>query len=210
MFIYTRETINNLERTLSSDRLSTYFKETNNDKEKALELYLKNVQTSSSLYPSLQCLEIAVRNALHYELSQFYKTEAWYNQIELDLGGTKILKRTQENLKKTQTKVDPPHTVAALSFGFWLSLLNGKYHRTLWVPGLHKAFPYAHIKRAKIIKNLDHLRTLRNRIAHHEPIFKRHLEKDYENIITSIGWICPDTAQWTEYNHPFTTTNKPL
>jgi hypothetical protein len=40
---------------------------------------------------------------------------------------------------------------------------------------------------------LDYLRTFRNRIAHHEPIFGRHLAADYTSILEVAGWICPDT-----------------
>jgi len=204
MFTYTTEIIDNLEKSLSSDRLNTYLQETDHNKENALELYLWNCKTSAAFYSPLQCLEIALRNSIHYELSKIYKSEAWYDQIPLNNIGQSKIDRAKHKVQRFYSKIDPPHIVAELSFGFWLALLNKQYHQTLWMSGLNKAFPHAHIKRAKILHRLDHLRTLRNRIAHHEPIFKRHLEQDYTSIITAISWICPNTANWTNHHHVVT------
>ena len=46
----------------------------------------------------------------------------------------------------------------------------------------------------------DPLQTFRNRIAHHEPIFIRHLEADYDSLLTVTGWICPRTREWIEHH----------
>jgi hypothetical protein len=47
---------------------------------------------------------------------------------------------------------------------------------------------------------LDELTNLRNRIAHHEPIFRRDLEKDFESIINVTSWICPETSAWMRHH----------
>ena len=54
--------------------------------------------------------------------------------------------------------------------------------------------------RKEIHRPLDHLRLLRNRIAHHEPIFRRHIEADYETLLRVIGWMSPETANWGEHH----------
>ena len=200
MFCYTTEIIDNLEKSISPDRLATYLQETGNNKENALKLYLWDTDISSAFYPPLQNLEITLRNALHRELTKLYGCDDWYDLAPLNLGGQKKIKNAKEMVKKLHMTINPPHVVAELAFGFWLSLLNKKYHQDLWIPCLNKAFPNARMKRADIVRDLDHLRTFRNRIAHHEPIFKRHLEQDYKSIITAIKWICPDTSKWT-YEH---------
>ncbi len=41
---------------------------------------------------------------------------------------------------------------------------------------------------------------LRNRIWHHEPIFKRNLSEDYRAVMTTLEWICPATAIWVRPN----------
>ena len=45
---------------------------------------------------------------------------------------------------------------------------------------------------------LDRLRRLRNAVAHHEPIFERHLWGDYKRILTVTGWISPEARAWIE------------
>ena len=71
---------------------------------------------------------------------------------------------------------------------------------TLWRPCLHRAFRHARLRRAEAHRPLDYLRTFRNRIAHHEPIFTRHLEADYGSLLTVTGWICPRTREWIEHH----------
>lgn len=35
-----------------------------------------------------------------------------------------------------------------------------------------------------------------NRIAHHEPIHRRDLRRDFDNLTELAGWICADTQTW--------------
>ena len=75
------------------------------------------------------------------------------------------------------------------------------YQMTLWRPALRGAFPHCiTLTRKQIHGPLDHLRGLRNRVAHHEPIFARHLIKDHERIVETIGWISPGTQAWLEHH----------
>ena len=39
---------------------------------------------------------------------------------------------------------------------------------------------------------------LRNRIAHHEPIFTRRLDEDHTRILQVTGWISPRARAWIE------------
>ncbi|MFP4097315.1 MAG: Abi family protein [Alphaproteobacteria bacterium] len=201
MFTYTPIIIDNLEKSLSRERLHTYLQATRQNKANALKLYLWNTKASAAFYAPLQCLEITLRNALHYQLTALFNTDSWYENITLIPAGRRQIQKAQDSVQRSHGIIDPPHMVAELSFGFWVSLLSKRYHQTLWEPVLHKALPHAQEKRSEINKRLHHLRILRNRIAHHEPIFNRHLEKDYQSILTAISWICPDTAKWTNSCH---------
>ncbi len=71
---------------------------------------------------------------------------------------------------------------------------------TLWRPALFKAFPHKRLKRSNAHRPLNYLRTFRNRIAHHEPIFNRHLEKDYYSILEVASWVCPKTTDWIRHH----------
>mgnify|MGYP000235145701 CR=1 FL=1 len=63
------------------------------------------------------------------------------------------------------------------------------------------AFP-AHVAnspfeaRTRLQADLEHIRRLRNRVAHHEPVFYRDLIGDYERMEEVVRWRCPHTAGW--------------
>ncbi len=201
MFEYTENNIEALKTTISVDRLSTYLQTTENNEEKALKLYLWNTRISATFYIPLQGLEICLRNTLHTALSEKYDEE-WYNYINfLDNRAYELIDSAKKQVKRLHEEVNAPHVVAELSFGFWLSLLNKQYHQSLWIPCFGRKFSNARKPRAKIHRELDHLRILRNRVAHHEPIFTRHLEKDYKSITRTIGWMCETTSKWVDENN---------
>jgi hypothetical protein len=202
-----------LESSLSPERLATYVNAANGDRERAIRLYTWNTAVSAAFYGPLQGLEVATRNAMHDQLTSVYGL-AWYDNpaCGFDAGALDRIDQAKKTLAKSGYRVDPPHVVAELSFGFWVSLLGKggrgrapdsrkrNYDMTLWRKAIYKAFPHSRLSRADTHKPLDYLRTLRNRIAHHEPIFTRHLEADFQSIVNVTGWICPSTAAWIEHH----------
>lgn len=194
-----------LQSTISAERLSTYLAATNGNIGDALLLYGWNADISGALYTPLQGLEITLRNALHDVLSSAYST-GWYANpsVPLDSYAITDIAKAKATLQRRNAIITSPNMIAELSFGFWVSLLAGTYHNSLWTPVLHKAFPnLSGMKHKAVYHTLNHLRKPRNRIAHHEPIFKRHLQADYISIITAIQWISPETAQWVDGESTF-------
>lgn len=205
-FSCSDEVLTALEGTLSPERMATYLRAASGDRESALRIYTWNTALSAAFYGPLQGLEVALRNAMHRELCAKYGP-VWYQEpgLALNPGHLHRISRAKKLLERGRYPTDSPHVVAALSFGFWVSLLGpgGRgfdYEKTLWRPALYKAFPHRRLSRRDAHKRLDYLRTLRNRIAHHEPIFKRDLHKDYQSILEVSGWICPHTRAWIEHH----------
>lgn len=204
-YSYTPSIINALEKALSPERLSTYQAVTSTPAE-ALTLYVWNTAISAALYGPLQALEVAIRNGFHQALTPVYGTD-WYDNPQAGLTPAAISRvgEAKYKLLTSGKPADPSRVVAELSFGFWERLLsrgpqgNRNYEVTLWRPALHRAFPHARFPRSVIHKPLPGLRDIRNRIAHHEPIFSRNLATDYQTIIDVIGWMCPETRAWVEY-----------
>lgn len=198
-----------LEATLSADRLTKYMAEANGDRKAAIRLYAWNTAISAAFYGPLQILEVAIRNAMHAQLINAYGAH-WYDNgaAGLDKGCKERIARAKDDLRREGRPIDPPRMVAALSFGLWVSLLGAggrrgagqpkaNYEMTLWRPALRNAFPNApSLSRKKAHEPLNHLRFLRNRIAHHEPIFERHLEQDYQTILDIVGWVSEPTRDW--------------
>lgn len=206
-FTYSPPIINALERSLSPERLSTYLAAAHGDHAAALRLYVWNTDISAAFYGPLQALEIVVRNAFHRELAAVYGP-AWYDnpQVPLTPFARARIVDAKDALRRAGRPLDPGRIVAELSFGFWERLLThgppGKlnYEMALWRPALHRAFPNSRRRRVDVHKPIPALRDLRNRIAHHEPIFARPLAAEYQTILEVTGWICADTRAWVVHH----------
>ena len=87
----------------------------------------------------------------------------------------------------------------------------------LWLFHFRTTFPNTDasiaikVLRGEIYNDLEKIRKLRNRIAHHEPIFRRKLDEDYKAIIKIIDYRCEDTVQWLSLNQNIVSllSNKP-
>ena len=211
-FSWTGGELDALEAALSRERLRTYLDAAGGDRERALRLHAWNTAVSAALYGPLQGLEIALRNAMHRRLADIYGP-AWYDDPDagLDKGALDRVAGVRSRLTRAGRRDDAPLMVAALPFGFWVSLTGpggrlptgpkADYERTLWRPALRRTFPHRATRtRRRAHGPLNGLRILRNRIAHHEPIFARDLAADHRHILDVAGWIFPETAAWIRHH----------
>ena len=205
--------LDELEASFSPERLRTYLTAAEGDRKRALQLYTWNTKISAAFYGPLQGLEITLRNAIHQQLTRCYSA-AWYDNpaVGLDLGGRGRIADAKTETAHSGHTATPGRLVAALSFGFWVSLLGSggrmnpvgrraNYEMTLWRPALRRAFPHrTPLTRKQAHRPLNALRQLRNRIAHHEPIFARPLLEDHQRILEVTGWISPAAQAWIEHH----------
>ena len=94
--------------------------------------------------------------------------------------------------------------MAGANFGDWVSLLDSgdarskefNYEKFLWEPALQNAFPFLPpgMRRKELHGRMNALRSFRNRVAHHEPIFHRNLKYVMEDIVEATGYINRDAA----------------
>ena len=210
-FPYDRSTLDGLEASFSSARLSTYFRAAGGDWKKALHLYTWNTAISAAFYGPLQGLEVTLRNAMHRQLATCYG-EAWYDNPGAGLDARCLVRiaNAKTEVARAGNMPKSPRIVAVLSFGFWVSLLGpggrldqagrrGNYEMTLWRPALRGAFSHrTPMTRKQAHLPLNCLRKLRNRIAHHEPIFARNLLEDHQRLLDVTGWISPGARSWIE------------
>ncbi|MBP1325031.1 hypothetical protein JOF28_000263 [Leucobacter exalbidus] len=61
------------------------------------------------------------------------------------------------------------HAIANLQFGFWMMLTAGARESTIWTPMLSPIFHG--VTRGQVHDPMKKLNTLRNRLAHWEPVF---------------------------------------
>jgi hypothetical protein len=181
---------------LSSPRFAPYLVAASGHVDTALRLYWWNVDVSSAFYAPLHCLEVCLRNALHLRLSTRFGQSNWWDAGPLDDVGLRMVTASK---RKVATRAHRPGTsddvMAELTFGFWVSLMSRHYDRSLWVPSLHRAFAGTRRPRAALHQDLVTMLFFRNRIMHHEPIHRRHLEKDHETVLRLLGYLSPEMVK---------------
>ena len=157
--------------------------------------YVWNIALCESLYPALNCLEIALRNSVHAAGTNQFNTEYWFNGRLRQEEADRV--RLLRNRLNTSGNKNPSvgDLVSGLSLGFWVSLFKGQYERVLWPCLLPEVFPHAPRRqrsRREISKRLDRIRRLRNRVFHHEPVWRLpDLAERHRLILETIGWISP-------------------
>ena len=203
-----------LARLLSPQRFDTFVRAAGGDLETALRLYAWNIEISSAFWGSFHMLEVSLRNTLHTQLVTLAKRDDWWNARLLlprdskkDLLHNDTKKIVQEAISTAKGKqtakgeeLESGHVVAELSFGFWIGMLANRYHQRLWEKTFVHTFPHYTGLRIPLHDDLERLRKLRNRIAHHEPIFKRNLAIDHDKICGLIGYIEPEARVWVMNN----------
>lgn len=202
-FVYSIDALSNLRDTITRPRLSPYVIQSKGDLGEAISLYERNTLLSQELYGVLQSLEIAFRGSVHGTLTKGIASD-WYKRAPLRKAELDAVDEAEAKIVRRNEGITPARIVAELNFGFWTHLLSREYERNLWVPHLHKAFPHLQKPdRERLFRRFISIKTLRNRIAHHEPIISRDLAQDYENIVEAIGWVCPTTACWVRSVNSF-------
>ena len=207
-----REHQSKIRKAISRDRLEGYFREVRKRQGdcgflEALAHYSWNMVLSQSFYPSLQTLEVSLRNAIQNGANQHFNNPWWFeNPSILDETTIKKVSDAKKNLKRQNKNVDPGRILAELNFGFWTSLFYARYENTLWRPLIKKVFPQIdrrHWNRKKIAKRLNGIRKFRNRIFHYEPIWYFDLEARHTEMIEAIGWIEPSMVDLLSPIDPF-------
>jgi hypothetical protein len=189
-----------MKRFFSKPRLRSYLRAAGGDPQAAMRLYWWNVDASAALYAPLQCVELAVRNALHDCLVAAYGRPDWWTVAPLDDHGRRLVAEARGKCRKRlkrRRRVTADDIVTELTFGFWANLLAAGYVRTLWVPTLHKAFPHLgrHGRRDDLYDDLWPVVRLRNRVMHHEPVHGEDLATDHARIYRVLDALDPDLGK---------------
>lgn len=66
--------------------------------------------------------------------------------------------------------------IAQLTMHFWKRLFSDQYEAMLWKRGMRKIFPNKSLSRADVASQLEVIYEMRNRLAHHEPVYGSRLE----------------------------------
>ncbi len=171
----------------------------------ALKNYQNNIRLSQALYALLQQFEVVLRNRIEEMLITKYGL-GWFNDQRftslLDHYGNNKIQETINTLHRSQKTINSGAIVAEMTFGFWIALLGRKYRSELWDKHNKIIFPFATSTQrdlGKIYPQLQRIRDLRNRIAHHEAIWQdTQLLQKYQSIKQLLTWMNPHAALWLE------------
>lgn len=198
-FEYTDERAAGLIEAMSPTRFATYLAAAGTETA-ALKLYTWNTAAPSAFYGPLQTLEVTLRNAVHGAPSTS-RGARWFDDGQLlRPAEIRMVGDATQHLHDLGKQPTPGRAVAELSYGFWVALFANAYDTTIWRTDLHKLFTPRAKNRHGLHDTLDRLRTLRNRIAHHEPIFQRKLEDDYRRIRNIVGFLSLPTLAWLDHH----------
>jgi hypothetical protein len=146
---------------------------------------------------------VVLRNQLERVLICTYGSQ-WYASASfiptLDPWARNELQKTVTKLTRTNPVTHSGAVVSESVFGFWTALFGVHYNQTIWFAHDRELFPFAttqqrHIQ--QIRTDLKMIRDLRNRIAHHEPIWQdKDLLVKYQSIMRLLEWMNPQVALW--------------
>lgn len=175
-----------IEGWLGAPRFRRYLSTCNGDRERALKLYAWNLDLGLAMMRDIAALEVALRNAYDSAISANWDgARHWLIDYESPFLQTNMVVQRGNLLDQSYlvrrdilqavdrvggVQAEPGKIIAELSFAFWTRLTETRYEKQFWVPYLHRAFPEG-TNRAVLHNRLRNIRLLRNRIAHHEPIF---------------------------------------
>lgn len=183
------------EQVISKPRLQSYRGYFQATLEEAVGMYMWNSAISSQVRVLLGYFEVALRNRVHVVLSQHYcqtSSGPWYDIMAPQMSPETRRKFSVILNKKDGTPKSPPpspdYVASNLSFGTWQNVLKAIHSHARHVV-FPSVFPHhalnasandwkTNVIRTRALMYLDELNVARNRIAHHEPLWKFGAVKD--------------------------------
>ncbi len=175
------------ERAFSRPRINRYKTACGNDEDKALRLYRYNIKLCQKFYGVLGVLEVALRNSVNEHYRSTFSDNEWL----ITQSRTGFLMPSRDDIFEEKNRWERKglyshdKLVASLSFGTWTLMFSKNFYKNAGKT-LLQIFPYKTrgMNQRDIYRELEGIRELRNRIAHHEPI-----------CFNAAGAICVDHAK---------------
>jgi hypothetical protein len=196
---------------LSVPRMSTYLAACRPDPSEdvtvaALRLYRWNVELSAALMVPIHLCEITVRNAASDAIEAVYGARwPWSPGLRQALTNPLHGYRPRQDLIETASAHSTAgKVIAELKFAFWESIFTSRHDTRLWGTHLRRVFPNADQTisveqvRGDVRARLGYIRILRNRIAHHEPIFDRPIADHLARMRTLVEHRSTTMLTWLD------------
>lgn len=207
----TQQCLDAIRAALSDTRLSTYetmVGSTASGEPQAVALYTWNAQMSAAFMVPLHICEVTIRNAVSEALERVHGPRwPWQAGFQASLPTVPAHYSPRDDLQKVAN--EQPTTgkvIPELKFVFWEQMFTKRHDLRLWNTHIKNIFP-EHLPsmtvrdlRKRIYSDLEAIRKLRNRIAHHEPIFRRNLVEEFNRILDLVRLRSPLVESWLVAN----------
>ena len=161
-------------------------------------VYRWNVDLCQALYPTMHYFEVALRNRMHAAFTKYTGTGWWFEDSRLvrhEYARNAVTKALSSVKGREPT---PGDVVAGVTFGFWRGFYLDPFE-SVWRKIMADTFPHVPDKLAKrkvMNTRVERFRRVRNRIAHHEPIFHwRSLAPTHHETHEMLGWLSSSALQ---------------
>jgi hypothetical protein len=199
--------------TLSVARFSTYLAAAGNDPAHGLALYAWHARIASALMLPAHFAEVAIRNAVSEAVTEAYGERwPWSPGFERSLPDSAQGYSPSRDLRDARRHWQSTGKVVAdLKFVFWQKMFTSRHDERLWKPRIFTVLPNAPVGtshsrlRSQVYDDLEVVRRLRNRLAHHEPVFTRDLRADLARMMDLIQLRSQATSDWVRNMETVTT-----
>lgn len=208
-----------LERLLGPARLQRYLDAADGDHQKAGELYLWATQLAGALHAQLSFVEVAMRNTLDPVLANWNSTQPGYGaDWTAEHGAAPLLygllkrslalarkhaanesQRRPRSHARRNAAITRDDVISQLTFGDWVKLIHDTdgtaRQARLWIDAVHGAFPHVpatESERIRVGSQLETMRRLRNRVAHHDNLLNVNVRARLNESLSLLAKIDPD------------------
>jgi hypothetical protein len=162
------------------------------------ELFFVTSEIAAALWVHIQAFETTLRNFVYTAIRRDTSEIFWWeipgllHESELS-----YVQRSIERMLQNRVKISAQSIVDNLSLSFWIKLLGKRYHQKIWMK-IIKFFPVYPGRREDFYNKAREIRNLRNSIAHHGPIMRRNLIRDYAYLGELTAILDPELARVVE------------
>jgi len=189
--------------------IKKYISEARFSKYNSMQEYKENIKLSNSFYVPLSVLEVTLRNAINTQFTTFYGQNWIINEAQfLQSDALSKIAHAKDKLEKKGENITHAKLTAELTFGFWTSLFQKPYDKTMRLQTLRGIFsnlPRQNkpVDRKMLSSKLNHIRKFRNRIFHFEKVINKEEFINIESEINEIlEFLHKDIALFSkELNH---------
>ncbi len=195
--------------------MNRYLTACKGDTRKAMTLYRYNLQLSQEAFTIISCFEVALRNAIDANLTAFLGAE-WLKDSIMGNGiftnptmfkSFDIINHAYNKLRSSGS-YSHSKLLAEMEFGVWKYMFSPIQYRLTGrrllriFPNKARSTPEIQYNHSYVFNELDKINTLRNRIAHHEPVCfylqqpvidTAYILNEYQKIQTLFMWMDIDS-----------------